>query len=329
MSRYRRRWGRPTSTRRGARPVRMILLLVVLAFIYSQARKASTWRWLAPQQEAAEAAAPAVQPPPFAETVHPGPTDVEERDLKENRDKLSVLVDQTPRSLQDMPAYWLLLRWALAQSFDELQARAQTTTMSTLWDQPNEFRGKLVSLNVHVRRIEEYPAPQNSAGVSKVYEVWGWTEDSKSLPYSFVVPEIPPGMAVGSEVAYDAAFVGYFLKWLRYTPGVGPERSSPLLLGRIRQLSRLPESQAAKPPSDPLGQWAVGIVITIMLGLMAWVSYSGRRKTALAPGVDQEAATLEFLQHALSGTPGDPDHSGAENDSPFRPSSSTDPHESR
>ena len=42
-------------------------------------------------------------------------------------------------------------------------------------------------------------------------DVWGWTDDSKSLPFCCVVPELPPDMKPGVDLSYEGVFVGYFL----------------------------------------------------------------------------------------------------------------------
>lgn len=304
MTRSRRHWGTsPLPTTRPVSAGRMLLLLVVIGLIYSQARKTETWGWLAPEDPVAATALPQV-PSGWKETIQPGPTDVEEWDNRETRDKFSAIVDQTQQALQDMPAYWMCLRWALAQSFDQLRSRAKYATMSRLWSEPDAWRGRLVRLKLHVRLIEEHSAPENSTGVKRVYEIWGWTDDSKSLPFCVVVAELPPDMRSGADVEFETEFVGYFLKWLRYTPGVGDERSSPLLLGRIISTPR--RAAQSRTVAGPMFGWVIGAAAVVLVGILLVLRFAPRRRQPVAvngPPRADEASAIAFLETALK--PGD------------------------
>jgi hypothetical protein len=301
MSRSRRRWNQsPLPAARTMSIWRMTLLLFVLGLIYSQASQPATWAWMA-NDEAPAAAQPVVPATAsWTEMFEAGPTDAEEWDYRETRDKFSAIVDQTPQALQDMPAYWMCLRWALAQSFAELNSRAKSVTMSRLWSEPDAWRGRLVKLRLYIRLIEEHPAPENSAGVKSVYELWGWTDESKSLPYCVVVAELPPGLKPGADVEYEGQFVGYFLKWMRYVPGAGEERSSPLLLGRIRAAA--PRAANTGAVKGPMFAWAVGAAAILIVGMFVALRFWPSRRRAPRPDGpvrDDEGAAMTFLQTAF------------------------------
>jgi hypothetical protein len=174
--------------------------------------------------------------------------------------------------------------------------------MSQLWEEPDKYRATIVRLALHIRMIEEHPAPENSAKVDRVFEVWGWTDDSKSLPFCCVVPELPPDMKPGVDLSYEGVFVGYFLKWMKYTPGVGKDRSSPILIGRIRSI---PNAVARNAPPTA-GSWIVWLIFAVVAVPIGWLAWSRRstpmRRVQTAAPHEQEAA-LAFLQGALG-----PDH---------------------
>src|ERR1700685_294437 len=266
---------RSRTTASGAVPVmrlsplfRAIAFLIVLGLLYSWTRNPQNWRWMAsdadtaaaseeppsrqhagsPTGNAADGAAgspagPATGEP--AETIVPGPTDQEESEADSARNLFGAVSDRTPLAEIEMPAYWRCLKWARAQSFAELERRADKHILFTrFWEEPDKYRGKPIRLRLHVRRIVEWDAPKNSPGVRRVYEVWGWTDESKSFPYLVVLGELPEGMPVGDNLHREGIFVGYFLKTMAYT-AYNKNRSSPLLLGRMKWL-------ASTPPAAPL-----------------------------------------------------------------------------
>ena len=105
-----------------------------------------------------------------------------------------------------MPAYWRLFNWVEHQSLADLKARSDATAVLNHFVQrPDEQRGKLFQLDLNVRRVLSYDAPANSAGIKKVYEVTGWTTESKAWLYVVLTAHLPAGMPIGpgSERAGD------------------------------------------------------------------------------------------------------------------------------
>lgn len=336
MARRKHFWGRsPISHGGGPKVWRMVLFLFVLGMIYSQTRQAANWAWLAraaqAQQQVADSppsSAPAADAPgdgktaePAAgnqaaqdktaagpdrswETIKEGPTDKEEWDKKAVKDSLAVVTDKTAIQESEMPAYWNLMRWTLAQSFHQLEERtAKGVKMNDLWTTPADYRGKLVRMPLHIRRISKFEAKgENSAGVKTGYEIWGWADHSHSLPFAVIVPELPPGLDVGEEVAADGVFSGYFFKWMRYTPGVGSDRSAPLLIGRVIHQPK----QVMKAPSlsdDPLLVWVGSAVAVATLGILLWAALSSRRIRPIVSTPRDEEAAVAFLSAALESDP--------------------------
>jgi hypothetical protein len=312
MSRRPRRWNRSPVPSAGAPKIwRMLLMLFIVGLIYTQARDPHNWQWLGNAQSA-ELGKPAAQPepaahpaPPPPQVVKPGPTDEDEWDKKEIKDSLAVINDKTAIQPVEMPAYWNMIRWSLAQSLPDMQKRASQVPMRHLWDNPEDYRGKLIRLDLHVRRIERLEAKgENSAGVAEVYEAWAGTDDAKGQPYCVVFPDLPAGMQTG-DVQLDGAFVGYFHKWLWYQPGVGKARNAPLLIGRI-QLIPKPIVKAAPLTKDPLFPWIAGGVGVMVAVIVVLVIRSPRVSPVIAPQNRDEETALAFLQNVdrdLANTP--------------------------
>jgi len=253
----------------------MVALLIVLGLIYSWARKPGSWTWLADNVESpAEMIAAAESredPSPAstkatlpAETIVPGATDLDPADAADAHRLFEAVSDRSPLAEIEMPAYWKCMKWARAQSFADLRRRASNKfVMTQLWEQPDQYRGKLLLLKLHIKRILDFKASANSAGVTRVYEAWGWTDESKSYPYVVVFSELPEGMKIGADVQEEGVFVGYFLKTLSYT-AYNTKRSAPLLIGRMMR-----STSAAARPVVARHEWFWMVAVGLPLLLVA------------------------------------------------------------
>jgi hypothetical protein len=288
---------------------RTVAFLIVLVLVYSWTRNPRSWRWLensqptsspsnrtdareethtagAQRQNAAGKASP-------AETIVPGPTDQNDAEAAAARTLFQAVTDRAPLAKIEMPAYWRLLKWARAQSFADLERRALPGVVFTqLWEQPDKYRGKLLRLRLHIRRILDWDAPENSAGVRRVYEAWGFTDESKSFPYVVVFSDVPKGIPLGDNLQEEGLFVGYFLKTIAYT-AFNKNRSSPLLLGRM-------EWQGAAAPAHPIvgrNDWfwigTVGVPVLLFIVFGTWFRMRRVRGVKLPAAWPADEAEME------------------------------------
>ncbi len=274
-------------------------MLFVIGILYTRAKDARTWAWLAPaseQQDAVVQASATVAAEPVQETILPGPTDLDAGQQDEAKKLLAAVTDRQKLVDVEMPAYWRLLGWAQAQSFANLDRRAQRdVALTKLHEQPDLYRGRPIRLRLNVKRILDWEAPENSAGVKRVYEAWGWTNDSKARPYSVVFAELPPGIKPGTDVDQEVIFAGYFLKWMQYETYQGKKQTAPLLLGRLKPiaLSVAPAAQSRWSIWDFL--FMAGGVAIIAFGLRSAFRRNEPPRRRLAAEGDVESA-LEFFQ---------------------------------
>jgi hypothetical protein len=273
--------------------------------MYTRARDPRTWSWFAKSTDATAAKSEesdeliSSDAPPEAETIVPSPTDLNAKEIEEAARQFEVVSDRSALASIEMPAYWRLMRWARAQSFENLERRAERNVIyAKLWEQPEKYRGKPLRLRLHVRRVVSWDAAENSAGVEHVYEASGGTDESKSHPYIVVFSELPPQMQAGADVREECVFVGYFLKTLLYTDAVGTSRAAPLLIGRIRSVAS--PRAASRPNGHDSTYWfsIVGGGVVLLLMVIAWVRHfrSRTRRTAAAQASPaNEAAVEEWL----------------------------------
>jgi hypothetical protein len=266
----------------------MVGMLIVLGMLIGRAGDPRTWRWLAgdktPTQDSPDAleagmvhAKTIVGPKEKIvaadepELIVAGPADNDAEEIDAAREEFQAVGDRVPLSPQEMPAYWRMMGWTRAQSFDQLQERARRDLLFThFWERPAKYRGELTFLKLHIERVLTYDAPPNEAGLKQLYEAWGWTDDSKSFPYVVVFSELPAGMRLGAHVSEDATFTGYFMKLLPYQ-AFDVKRAAPLLVGRLRWQEN--PARAAIQPHDGSVFWLTlgGGGILLMLAIARWV----------------------------------------------------------
>ena len=168
---------------------------------------------------------------------------------------------------EEMPAYWRLMKWTRAETFAAMDHRAaRDVPRLGLLEQPERYRGHLLRLRLHILRILDWEAPKNSADVKRVYEAWGWTDQSNSL-YVCAFTELPAGMKTGESQHEEGVFVGYFLKDLGYQ-ALKRNHAAPLLVGRLQARSRLPPLRSSPSPTGTGCGWQPSCL---------WRSASGSR----------------------------------------------------
>lgn len=234
---------RPTGMFRGAELMRLatgVVMLGVLYILYTRMREPDTWLWLAKDGDTAASSVNATgpeKPPVGALPEATGPTDEDPDQAETARDEFQVIADGTLKiQREEMEPYDRLVFWVKNQSFDRLCQRARSDLLFTNFhDEPDKYRGQLVTMKLNVRRILD--AGDNRDGVH-LYEVWGFTGESRDRLYVAMVVDLPKGMPIGPSVHETAQFAGYYLKLQGYhsagaKPDAVPDRA-PLLIGRLR-----------------------------------------------------------------------------------------------
>ncbi len=191
--------------------------------------------------------------------------------------EFQAITDRTTElGAEEMPAYWQLLRNAEQESFEQFRRQpAIHADFAKLQENPAAFRGKLMHVPLNVRRILAYEVEESPLKAKRLYEVWGWLDDSPENLYVIVTVDLPPGMSVGASVHERAEVYGYFFKLQGYLPAGGETRltplAAPLLVGRM--IRSVPPTLAFAREKD---WWRMGlgtILIVSLVGSLVTRSY--------------------------------------------------------
>jgi len=249
-----------------------------------------------------------------------GPTDLDEEERDAATEEFQALTDRTlEMHPEEMNAYWRLFSWVQNQTPAGLRKRAiKDVVMNDFIQSADDFRGKLVALDLNVRRVLRYPAPKNRLGIKNVYEVTGFTTESQAWLYIGLTADLPKGMPTGSSVEEQATFYGYFLKLQGYyRAGAKPDErplAAPLLIGRVVWHS----AAAAQARGESFSQvfWVAicGAVLAIAGGMWLIVRFFGGSSATVSGGTLRPLPEVPIDQWLRSAGEGRLEIDGAESD---------------
>lgn len=134
----------------------------------------------------------------------------------------------------------------------------------------SRFRGKLVTMHGHIRRLVPYDALKNDFGVTRLYEAWFYTKDSATNPAVIICTSIPDGIPTGDRIAEEASVTGYVFRLHQYEAKSNKGRYAPMILA-----SRI-EWRPREPPREPPA-WLPGALVALLVLIAAAIVFYGRR----------------------------------------------------
>ena len=114
-------------------------------------------------------------------------------------------------------AFFSLLKLvSVADERDLRVASTGTRTFRQLYDQPDDYRGEIVTVRGIVRRVIPYTNnPPNEQGIKKHYQIWIEPYGNR-VPIVAVCTELPADYPTGGEEGIEAEIHGFFYKRLGY-----------------------------------------------------------------------------------------------------------------
>ena len=153
-----------------------------------------------------------------------------------------------------------------------------------LFQQPSEYRAKIVTLRGSARMISRFRAPRNIYGITHYFRIALRPQggpDNPILIYSLEMPSrfpIPREPETHRDVREDIECVGYFFKRLVFRSSDGL-RTAPLVLAKVPRWYPPPAGLSEAMPG-PLWMSAGALICLLAAIAIAWIAY---RQTQHAP----------------------------------------------
>ncbi len=208
---------------------------------------------------------------------------------------LKMVEDNCPHRPQEAMA-WYNLWEVLSKSNPKVLNAASTGEVSfvELYEQPEAYRGELVTISGTVKRAEWTNAGKNTAKIDGYYKLILRMKNGPSRPVFLYVLNLPDTFPKGDKLNQDIVATAFFYKNWPYS-GQYQEYVAPVLLGRDFAWNRVDETTAWSPT---VGQ-ILGIVCgaAILAAVVAYVVYLRSRRMFVVAGV----AAAQASQASVAG----------------------------
>jgi hypothetical protein len=145
---------------------------------------------------------------------------------------LDAVRDDTVFRGAEHEAFFHLLETLHDQDEQTLAAASRgPTAFVQLYQQPDEYRGKLVTIHGAVRGVFPDAASRNDYGIERYYQVWVQPHDHPGLPIVAFVLDLPAGFPVADRLQEEVELTGFFFKRWAYR-AQDAIRSAPLVLAK-------------------------------------------------------------------------------------------------
>ncbi len=193
---------------------------------------------------------------PAGENREPGKKNDPSPSLSLSPEDFDAVRDDTP-STRDEQACSLRLLDILNRTDPQTLSKASLgpVTYAQLFRQPNQYRGRLVTVSGVVRRANRVELFKNDYGIKEYYQVWLWPSDNPSAPIVVYCLHLPAGFPTGMEFAEQAELTGFFFKRWAYQ-AEDAIRTAPTLLAQTLQWRKRPVMTPA-----PAETWAIPLVV--------------------------------------------------------------------
>jgi hypothetical protein len=172
---------------------------------------------------------------------------------------------RTPTPKSNLEEFWgycetiVLASRIGSQAFARSARENQEATFAHVFNDPDNYRGKVVHVEGRLARLRGWPAPEyvKQRGVANLYEAWVFDATQGTNPWCVIFTDLPAGLKVGEKMNIPVTADGYFFKKYRYT-AANDDRYTPLVIGRTLHLE--------KAPSQSVGAFSAHFLV--LLGLM-------------------------------------------------------------
>lgn len=167
-----------------------------------------------------------------------------------------------------------------------------------LFQDPDKYRGRAVSLHGVIRRLTKFDPGPNARGIQDAYEGWVYTDDGQSNPAVVIFLSKPDGLKVGGDLTEEVRLTGYFFKMYGYEAHDVARKAPLLLAGAV-------EWKPPRPPYSPVNLGPeVYLLITLVILVIGFVLWQGNRREMSSAIHPAEADFSKFppVEHPIKDT---------------------------
>jgi hypothetical protein len=148
-----------------------------------------------------------------------------------------------------------------------------------LFRQPNEYRGRLVTVSGRVHAVHRIELFKNEYGIKEYYQVWLAPFENRTSPIVVYCLGLPKGFPTGKKVAEEAEVTGFFLKRWAYQ-ATDAVRTAPELLAKTLEWRKRPLMRQESPGG--IGSLLLIVAAAIVVAAAtAWLIYIRTRSPRL------------------------------------------------
>ena len=202
----------------------------------------------------------------------------------DGRFDLSAVEDNTYFLPTEAAAWFEVLGWLQTVEVDHLKEQSWgNVTYTQLIEQPDVYRGNVVTVDGTVRRCELLDAPPNELGIDQYYRLVLRPDGGGLWPIVTYCLTLPEGFPTGDDIREAASVTGVFFKNWSYSweSGLG---LAPVILARDPQW-RLAVTTPARRRDISLAGTVVAVAVAAIAAMVfGWLSWRNTRRPASMVG---------------------------------------------
>jgi len=182
--------------------------------------------------------------------------------------------DNTSFRPQEQAAWFALLTRLKQSTLSTLSQQSMgTLSYAQLLQQPDVYRGKIVTLNGTVLREERLHAPENSSGISDYHRLILRPAGGGEWPFVIYSLKLPANFPRGEHLHAQVQVIGYFFKNWSYSWGDGLGLAPVVLVDNIQWKQAIKSGNAQRPSNRRLSaNWKyLGVTIGAATLFALWI----------------------------------------------------------
>jgi hypothetical protein len=206
-----------------------------------------------------------------------------------NADHLSLIKDNTYFRAEENPAWFAL--WKSVRDGEAVsKVSASVVSYAQLLDQPDIYRGKLVTVHGTAMREELLDAPANEIGLEGYRRLIVQPEGGGNWPIVVYTLELPEKFPRGDSIRAEVSATGYFFKNWSYSwrDGLG---LAPVIM--TKSISWTPVITSRKSTAKVSAR-TTATVIAVAAGLAVLVGYFAWQQSRRSPVVTKREVVIYY-----------------------------------